>query len=126
MGHVSELKKKFQKVIVVEMEKYQLERPWVPREYLGHVMKLGRYNGLWNGNRERSHNNPCVGPQGLNFWRKIYAGEGPTFPIVRSRKRCMRVNLQALRTSRLRRSLFVIDKKGSKLEVPKSRSGSTS
>jgi hypothetical protein len=51
----------------------------VPREYLGHVMKLRRYNSLWNGNRERSHNNHCVGPQGLNLGRNICAGERPTF-----------------------------------------------
>jgi hypothetical protein len=51
----------------------------VPREYLGHVMNLKRYNGLWNGNREISHNNLCVGTKGLNLGHKTCTGKGQLF-----------------------------------------------
>jgi hypothetical protein len=97
----------------------------VPREYLGCVMELKGYKNLWNGNRERSQNNHCVGLQGLNLGLKIYAKEGPTFLAIRPRKRCVRVNLQVLQTSQLQFFLCVIEKNGLNPKVPKlkSRSG---
>jgi hypothetical protein len=65
--------------ILSKWKKYELRVSLIPREYLGHVMKLRRYNGLWNGNKERSHNNCCVGPQDLNLGCKVYAGERTIF-----------------------------------------------
>jgi hypothetical protein len=49
-------------------------------------MKLRRYNGLWNGNKEGSHNNYCVGLQGLKLGHRIYSGEGIPFTVIRFRK----------------------------------------
>jgi hypothetical protein len=88
------------------------------REHWDCVWNHKRYNGLRNGHRERNHKFMVLG-------HMIYSEEGGPFTTVRSIEKCRRVNLEVLRNSQLRQSLWVIRENGSRPEVLKSRGGST-